>query len=333
MLTGVFLLTAAFFLTAGFMLYEYFQIASTLPAVEDLRARTAQFETTRIYDRNGKLLYEILDPNAGRRTYVPLDRISPYMLAATLSIEDKNYFSHPGFDPMGILRAFTQNITSGETVSGASTITQQLARMVLMSPEERSEISYMRKVREALLAVEITRRYSKDEILELFLNENSYGNMAYGVEAAAETYYQTTADKLTLEQASLLAGLPQAPSVYDVYNNRDATLERQRQVLVMMIEASQEQNCIFIGSGIPRVCVSDVEAVIAWTAAQSAVFSPPDVFMRYPHWVNYIRQQLESMYDPQTIYRSGFQVYTTLDPALQDMADGRGSAAGAGAGG
>ena len=322
LLTGVFLLTAAFFLTAGFMLYEYFQIASTLPAVEDLRARTAQFETTRIYDRNGKLLYEILDPNAGRRTYVPLDRISPYMLAATLSAEDKNYFSHPGFDPMGILRAFTQNITSGETVSGASTITQQLARMVLMSPEERSEISYMRKVREALLAVEITRRYSKEEILELFLNENSYGNLAYGVEAAAETYYQTTAGKLTLEQASLLAGLPQAPSVYDVYNNRDATLERQRQVLVMMIEASQEQNCIFIGDGIPRVCVSADEAVNAWTAAQSVVFSPPDVFMRYPHWVNYIRQQLESMYDPQTIYRSGFQVYTTLDPAIQDLAEG-----------
>ncbi|MGB7539031.1 MAG: transglycosylase domain-containing protein [Anaerolineales bacterium] len=321
LLTGVFVFTAALFLTAGFMLYEYFQIASTLPPVEDLRSRTAQFETTRIYDRNGKLLYEILDPNAGRRTYVPLERISPYMLAATISAEDKNFFSHPGFDPMGILRAFTQNITSGETVSGASTITQQLARMVLMSPEERSEISYMRKVREALLAVEITRRYSKEEILELFLNENSYGNLAYGVEAAAETYYQVTADKLTLEQASLLAGLPQAPSVYDVYNNRDATLERQRQVLVMMIEASQEQNCILVGKGMPRVCVSADEAVAAWTAAQSAVFSPPDVFMRYPHWVNYIRQQLESMYDPQTIYRSGFQVYTTLDPGLQDLAE------------
>ncbi len=321
-LTGVFLSTAALFLTAGYMLYEYFQIASTLPPVEDLRSRTAQFETTRIFDRNGKLLYEILDPNAGRRTYVPLERTSPYMLAATIAAEDKNFFSHPGFDPMGILRAFTQNITSGETVSGASTITQQLARMVLMTPEERSEISYMRKVREALLAVEITRRYSKEEILELFLNENPYGNLAYGVEAAAETYYKTTADKLTLEQAALLAGLPQAPSVYDVYTNRDATLERQRQVLVMMIEASQEQGCIFVGSGIAEVCVSADEAVAAWTAAQSAVFYPPDVYMRYPHWVNYIRRQLESMYDPQTIYRSGFQVYTTLDPGLQDMAEG-----------
>jgi membrane peptidoglycan carboxypeptidase len=322
LLTSVFTFTAAGFIAAGFMLYEYFQIASTLPPVEDLQARTAQFETTLIYDRNGDLLYEILDPNAGRRTYTPLSRISPYMLAATIATEDKNYFSHPGFDIWGILRAFTQNISSGETVSGASTITQQLARMVLMSPEERSEKSYMRKVREALLAVEITRRYSKEEILEWYLNQISYGNQAYGVEAAAETYYKTTADKLSLEQSSFLAGLPQAPTVYDVYTNRDATLERQRQVLVMMIEASQEQGCIFVGSGMPPVCISADDAVAAWTASQSAVFSPPDVYMRYPHWVNYIRQLLESKYDPQTIYRSGFQVYTTLDPDLQEMAEG-----------
>jgi penicillin-binding protein 1C len=320
-LAAVFTLTAVLFVAAGFMLYEYFQIAATLPSVEDLRERTAQFETARIYDRNGDLLYEILDPNAGRRTYTPLSKISPYMIAATISAEDKNYFSHPGFDIWGIMRAFTQNISSGETVSGASTITQQLARMVLMSPEERSDISYMRKVREALLAVEITRRYSKEEILELFLNENSYGNQAFGVEAAAEMYFHTTADKLTLDQASLLAGIPQAPSVYDVYANKMAAFERQRQVLMMMIDASREQGCLYIGEGMPRVCISQEEAVAAWTVAQGAVFHPPDVYMRYPHWVNYIRLQLESKYDPQTIYRSGFQVYTTLDPALQDLAE------------
>ncbi|MBN1438615.1 MAG: transglycosylase domain-containing protein [Anaerolineales bacterium] len=320
LLTGVFSFTAAGFLAAGFMLYEYFQIASTLPSVDDLRTHTAQFETTRIFDRNGQLLYEIIDPNAGRRTYTPLTSISPYMLAATIAAEDKNFFSHPGFDPWAILRAFTQNFSSGETVSGASTITQQLARMVLMTPEERSDISYMRKVREALLAVEITRRYSKEEILELFLNENSYGNLAYGVQAAAETYYRTTADRLNLEQASFLAGLPQAPSVYDVYTNREATLERQRQVLVMLIETSAEQDCVFIGENLGEVCISPDEAVAAWTASQSRQFAPPDVYMRYPHWVNYIRQQLESLYDPQTIYRSGFQVYTTLDPGVQDLA-------------
>jgi penicillin-binding protein 1C len=320
-LTAVFASTALLFVAAGFILYEYFQIASTLPSVEDLKSRASQFETTRIYDRSGGLLYEILDPNQGRRTYTTLANISPYMTAATIAIEDHNFYSHPGFDVWGILRAFTQNVSSGETVSGASTITQQLARILLMTPEERTEQSYLRKVREALLAVELTRKYSKDEILELYLNEIPYGNLAYGVEAAAETYFQTTAAKLTLDQASLLAGIPQAPAVYDVYSNREATLERQRQVLVAMINTSQAQNCIFVGITRSPVCVTAEDAGAAWSAAQNDTFQPPTVNMRYPHWVNYIRLLLEAKYDPQTIYRSGFQVYTTLDPALQDLAD------------
>jgi penicillin-binding protein 1C len=321
-LTAAFGFTALLFIAAGFILYEYFQIASTLPSVEDLQSRASQFETTRIYDRSGGLLYEILDPNQGRRTYTKLADISPYLTAATIAIEDRKYYSHPGFDPSRILSAFTQNVSSGETVSGASTITQQLARILLMTPEERNERSYLRKVREALLAVELTRKYSKDEILELYLNEISYGNLAYGVEAAAETYFQTTAAKLTLDQASFLAGIPQAPTVYDVYSNREATLERQRQVLVAMIETSQAQNCIFIGITRSAVCVTPEDAGAAWTAAQTDVFHPAAVNMRYPHWVNYIRLLLEAKYDPQTIYRSGFQVYTTLDPGLQDLADG-----------
>jgi penicillin-binding protein 1C len=321
-LTAAFAFTALLFVAAGFILYEYFQIASTLPSVEDLQSRASQFETTRIYDRNGDLLYEILDPNQGRRTYTKLDNISPYLTAATIAIEDRKYYSHPGFDPSRILSAFTQNLASGETVSGASTITQQLARILLMTPQERTDRSYLRKVREALLAVELTRKYSKDEILELYLNEISYGNLAYGVEAAAETYFQTTAAKLTLDQASFLAGIPQAPTVYDVYSNREATLERQRQVLVAMIETSQAQNCIFIGVTRSPVCVTAEDAGAAWSAAQSDVFQSAAVAMRYPHWVNYIRLLLEAKYDPQTIYRSGFQVYTTLDPALQDLADG-----------
>jgi penicillin-binding protein 1C len=321
-LAGVFALTALLFIAAGFMLYEYFQIASTLPSVADLRSRASQFETTRIYDRNGDLLYEILDPTQGRRTYTTLTHISPYMVAATIATEDRNFYTHPGFDPRGILRAFTQNVSSGETVSGASTITQQLARILLMTPEERTQRSYLRKVREALLAVEITRRYSKEEILELYLNEISYGNLAYGVEAAAETYFQTTADKLTLDQASLLAGIPQAPTVYDVYSNRKATLERQRQVLIAMIDTSQAQNCIFVGASRPGVCITAEDAGAAWNSALNQTFRPPSVSMRYPHWVNYIRLLLEAKYDPQTIYRSGFQVYTTLDPGLQDLAEG-----------
>jgi hypothetical protein len=128
------------------------------------------------------LLYEIVDPQAGRRTYVPLKRISPYLIAATIATEDKNFYAHPGFDPVGIVRAIWQNTQSGETVSGASTITQQLVRALVLSPEERAQRTNMRKIREIILAAEIERTYTKDEILELYLNEIYYGNLAYGIE-------------------------------------------------------------------------------------------------------------------------------------------------------
>lgn len=317
---GLFVLVVVALAAGSFALYEYYQIAATLPSVDDLRQRASQFETTRILDRNGNVLYEILDPTAGRRTYVTLDRISPYVVAATLATEDKDFYSNPGFDPLAIARAFWQNYQSGETVSGASTITQQLARTLLFTPDERAERSYMRKVREALLANEVNRRYTKDEILELYLNEVYYGNLAYGIEAAAQTYFGTSADRLTLPQAAFLAGLPQAPSVYDVYTNRDVTMHRFQQVLVLMFEASQEQGCIYVSNNFQPVCVSAVDAADAYGTLQNYEFNTPDVQIRYPHWVNYVRAQLESQFDSQTIYRSGFTVYTTLDPGLQETA-------------
>ena len=141
-------------------IYEYYSIAAGLPSVSDLQQRASQFETTRILDRNGDVLYEIVDPQAGRRTYVPLNEISPTLVAATIATEDKDYYTHGGFDPLAIVRAFYQNLKSGETVSGASTITQQLARALLLTPEERSQQTYLRKVREAILATEIERRYN-----------------------------------------------------------------------------------------------------------------------------------------------------------------------------
>ncbi|MCW5876522.1 MAG: transglycosylase domain-containing protein [Anaerolineales bacterium] len=311
-----------FVLLAGvvFALYQYAAIAAGLPSVEDLRANASQFETTRILDAEGNLLYEILDPTAGRRSYVTLDEISPLMLAATLATEDKEFYNHPGFNVTAIFRAFTQNYSSGEVVSGASTITQQLARALLFSPEEASEQSYMRKVREAILASEITRRYSKDEILELYLNEIYFGNLAYGVEAAAQTYFGVSSDELTLSQASLLAGLPQAPSVYDVYSNREAALGRQQTVLSLMVRTSAEQGCIYVSTSPQRVCISVDEAASAGLEMLDYTFRSPDVQIRYPHWVHYIRFLLEQQYDPQTIYRSGFTVHTTLMPELQDMA-------------
>ncbi|HVN15608.1 MAG TPA: PBP1A family penicillin-binding protein [Anaerolineales bacterium] len=301
-------------------LYQYYSIARTLPSIEDLRNHASQFETTRILDSKGDLLYEILDPNAGRRTYVPLDKISPNVVAATIATEDKDFYSHPGFDPLAIIRALWQNYTSGGTVSGASTITQQLARSLLLSPEERTQQTYLRKTREIILAAEITRRYSKDEILELYLNEIYYGNLAYGIEAAAETYFGKSADQLTIGEAAFLAGLPQSPAVYDIYTNRDATLLRQQQVLVLMYQLGQERNCIEVSNSPSPICVDAVAASNAADEIKAYQFRPPDVNIRYPHWVNYIRELLEAQYDPQTIYRSGFTIYTTLDPTLQDEA-------------
>jgi penicillin-binding protein 1C len=316
-------LTLLLIAAATFAIYQYYAILATLPDMSGLQQKASTFETTRILDRNGNVLYEILDPNAGRRTYIPLNRISPNLIAATIATEDKNYFKHPGFDWTAIVRAFWQNYQGSETVSGASTITQQLARNLLFSPEERVERTYTRKVREALLAAELTRRYTKSQILELYLNENNYGNLSYGVEAAAETYFGTTAGTLDLAQAAFLAGLPQSPAVYDIYTNRAATLERYAAVLQLMMAASREQNCIdvFVEGALPdEVCVQDAEAVAAYNQLTNFEFASPDVPMKYPHWVVYIKSLLESQYDAQTIYRAGFTVYTTLDPDLQDAA-------------
>ncbi len=319
-LIGLFIIVFSLIVAGSFGVYQYYKIAQSLPPVEELREKAAKFETTRILDRNGNTIYEIIDPNAGRRTYVPLDKISPYLIAATIATEDKEYYNHPGFDPVAVARAFWQNYTAGDIVSGASTITQQLARMILLDDTERYKRSYERKTREIVLAAEITRKYSKEEILEIYLNENNYGNLAYGIQAAAETYFETSAEKLSLGQASFLAGLPQAPAVYDIYTNRDATLARQKQVLILMYDLSQERSCIYVSTKLDRVCINEIAN--AAQEIENYEFKQRDYSMVFPHWVNYVRTQLESQFDPQTIYRSGFTVYTTLDPEIQNRVQG-----------
>ncbi len=313
-LAGVFIIGAA-------AIYQYFSLAGGLPGIDNLADKTSQFETTRIMDRNGDLLYEMISPTAGRRTYISLDKISPYLIAATIATEDKDYYDHPGYDPIAIFRALVQNYTGGETVSGASTITQQLARTLLFSQDERTEVSLRRKAREIVLAAEITRKYSKEQILEMYLNEIYYSNLAYGIEAAAETYFDTTADKLTLSQASFLAGLPQAPGVYDIFTNRDDTLNRHVQVLDLMVKLSEEKNCIYVSTNVQPVCIDANSAARAAVEIADYPFQVRENNMRFPHWVNYIRSQLEQQYDPQTIFRTGFTVYTTIDPNLQQLAE------------
>lgn len=327
--TGCFLrglIIAAFlFVVVGLCLssifvYQYAAIARTLPDSGSLRDNASKFETTRILDRNGQVLYELLDPTAGRRNYIPLANISPNLIAATIATEDKDFYSNPGFDPIAITRALWQNYVTGGEGGGASTITQQLARALLLSQEERSQRTVSRKAREIILAAEITRRYTKDEILELYLNEIYYGNLAYGAEAAAETYFGKSAKDLTLGEATFLAGLPQSPAVYDIYTNPEVTLLRQQQVLVLMFDLSSAEGCIKVSNSETPVCVDPTQATQAANDMRAYSYRPPSFDAKYPHWVNFVRAQLEELYDAQTIYRSGFVVYTTLDPVLQDRA-------------
>ena len=320
LIIAAFLLVIVGLCLGSIFVYQYAAIARTLPDSGSLRENASQFETTRILDRNGQVLYELLDPNAGRRNYIPLSEISPNLLAATIATEDKGFYSNPGFDPIAITRALWQNYVTGGEGGGASTITQQLARALLLSPEERTQRTVTRKAREIILAAEITRRYTKDEILELYLNEIYYGNLAYGVEAAAETYFGKSAKDLTIGEAAFLAGLPQSPAVYDIYTNPDVTLVRQQQVLVLMFDLSSTEGCIKVSNSETPVCVDPTQATQAANEMKAYPYRPPSFDAKYPHWVNFVRAQLEELYDAQTIYRSGFVVYTTLDPALQDRA-------------
>ena len=320
---ALFILVLLWVIIASLTVAQYFSLtrSENFPDVYHLKNHASQFETAKIFDRNNNLLYEMIDPNAGRRTYIPLEKISPYLIAATIATEDKEYFYHSGFDAFAIGRALWQNYTTGEVVSGASTITQQLARAFLLSSTERNEKTVQRKAKEIVLAAEMTRIYSKEEILELYLNENNYGNLAYGIEAAAETYFHTTADKLTLEQSAFLAGLPQAPSVYDIKNNREGTLTRMKQVLILMYETSREKSCIDVKVSADKICVTAEDVLEAIDVIDQYHFEMPENKMAHPHWVNYIRSLLEDQYGSQTIYMSGFSVITTLDSNLQQKAE------------
>jgi len=201
-------ITAGLLLATGLGLY--FWLLADLPSVEDLAGRAAA-PSNKVYDRDGRLLYEMPSAYGGSHSPVSLDQIPLYLQQATIAVEDASFYENPGFDPYAILRALWINVQPDPARSGGSTITQQLARNLLLPPEERSEQSLRRKIREAVLAWQLSRGYSKDEILELYLNETYYGNMAYGVEAAAQAYFAKHAADLDLAECALLAGLPQAP--------------------------------------------------------------------------------------------------------------------------
>src|SRR5574341_597055 len=175
----------------------YASYSQELPEPGAITVVEQDFETTKIYDRTGTiLLYEVIDPLGGDRTWVELADIPLHFRQATIAIEDKTFYENPGYDTEGILRALWNNLLGGE-IQGGSSITQQLVKNVLIAPEERAVVSYDRKVRELILAVRISDEYSKDQILEWYLNTNFYGNLAYGVEAAARVYYGKSARDLS----------------------------------------------------------------------------------------------------------------------------------------
>ena len=296
------------FLLASTAAVAYSLVASDLPRPTELRARASSFETARIYDRNGQLLYALADPNAGNRTYVPLERISPYLIQATIDTEDKRFYENPGFDPIGLTRAVIMAARDQEAVAGTSTITQQLVRATLLDEEERTDRTYRRKVREIILAAEISRTYEKNEILELYLNEIYYGNLAYGIEAAANTYFNKPAADLTLAEASLLAGLPQAPALWDPYSAPDKALGRQREVLSLMVSNGD-------------VTVEEAQAALNEMAARVYQLQKPEVTIRHPHFTFTVLQQAEALLGAQSIYRGGLSIQTTLDPDAQRIAE------------
>ncbi len=298
-----------FFLVTAIAVVGYVYIASQLPPATELRDRQTAFVSSKIYDREGGLLREVTDPHGGRRTYVPLNEISQHLQNATIATEDRYFWLHPGFDPIAIARAVYYILTEGEIVSGFSTITQQVARNLLLTPEERVQQTAWRKIKEVVLAAEVTRTYSKADILEIYLNENNYGNMAYGVQAAAELYFGVDAADLTPAQASFIAGLPQLPAVYDPFTGgRDRALARQEDVLGLMVEDGY---------------ISQEEATQAAAEMRSYEFTAPSFdFMTAPHFTIYAQQTFEAAYSPELLYRgTGLRIYTTLDPRLQALAE------------
>lgn len=288
----------------------YTVIASDLPNPGELRANASAFETARIYDRNGGLLYALADPTTGNRTYVTLDQIAPVLIQATIATEDSRFYENPGFDPIAITRAVLEAAQDREfnAGGGASTITQQLVRAVLLDEDERTEISFRRKVREIVLAAEITRTYEKNEILELYLNEIYYGNLAYGIEAASQSYFNKSAADLNLAEASLLAGLPQAPALWDPYIAPEKALGRQREVLSLMVAEGY-------------VTLEEAQAALDETAAFIYTLTPQPVTIRSPHFTFTVLQQAEALLGAQSIYRGGLSIQTTLDPEAQRLAE------------
>jgi penicillin-binding protein 1C len=276
--------------------YAYF--AQDLPAADEIEIVEEHFETTKLYDRTGQtLIYEIVNP-LGDRTYVHLDQVPKHLRNAVVALEDKTFYTNPGFDPQGIAKAFIDNLTS-DSVRGGSSITVQLVKNVLIAPEERIRKTYTRKIKELILAVEITRRFDKDQILQWYLNTNFYGNLATGVEAAAQVYFGKHIWELDLAECAMLAPVPQFPALNPIDNweqaklRQDITLDRMAEegyITPQQAEAAKRQELQIRERGILERF--DVQV---------------------PHFSLFAERRLVEMFGEDLVYRGGLRIMTTVD--------------------
>ncbi|MFO7697510.1 MAG: transglycosylase domain-containing protein [Anaerolineae bacterium] len=299
-------------LTAGTAYTVYASFAQELPPAEEIQRRSLDtFETTRIYDRTGQhLLYEIIPPEGGRRTWVGLDTLPQYLIDATVVMEDKNFHDETlytnffGVNVEGVGRAVWGELT-GENLGGGSSIPQQVVKHMLFDTlEERADRNYIRKLKEMILTVELMRqnpgREGRDEILEAYVNNIFYGNMAYGIEAAAQSYFGKSAGDLSLAEAAMLVPLPQYPALTPLTAPESAK-ERQEMVLDRLY------------------LLGYVSAEDAFAAKQETLtIAPATVDMQTPHWVLYVRGLLEKQYGTDAVYGGGLQVITSIDLDIQN---------------
>lgn len=252
--------------------------------------------STKIYDRNGKLIYEIFTNE--RRTPVKLEDLPPYIKQATIAIEDKDFYNHHGFSLTGIARAAYSTIFQ-QKLEGGSTLTQQLVKNALLTPER----TIRRKVREFILTILVEAKYSKDEILELYLNQIPYGSTAYGIGAASELYFGKEAKDLTLAEATLLAGLPAAPTKFSPFGaNPDLAKGRQDAVLRRMVEDGY-------------ISQDEADEAESQELHYAQVEAP-----QAPHFALWIKEQLAEKYGDAVVEQGGLRVTTSLDLDLQDFA-------------
>lgn len=307
-----------FVLMAGAVLTVFLVYGRDLPDVRELKA--ANFaETTTIYDRDGNVLYRIFGEE--NRTYVPLKDVNQLVIDATISIEDKNFYHHFGFDPVGIVRAQLNNMNEENNLQGASTITQQLAKNLYLSPEK----SFDRKIKELLLALEIEFYYNKDEILEMYFNKIPYGSNAFGIEAAAKTFFGKTSRDLNLVEASILAALPKAPSRFSPYGSNRKELMGHCQMDTC--QSPEDPNYVWgrkdlvLQRMLEDGKISREQLEEAWRDGFEVEFQDLKHTITSPHFVFYVKDYLEKKYGKEVVESGGLEVVTTLDPALQATAE------------